>query len=314
MTQEASYVRASDALEDWKTDLLSGAPPTFHPVGEGFESIQIGPGLVTLIGGAPGAGKTALVMQWVFEALRLTPELNALVCNVEMTPSVLLDRQFARLADIDLTTIRHRRLDATHSAAIERGMSAMEDPSDRLAFLRPRFDLANVAAAADSFEAGLIVLDYIQRIGAPGEHGDRRGAVGATMDLLRQFADAGVAIIVVAALARQKDSKGRSSYSEGLGLASFRETSELEYGADDAFILVPADDENPPDDGSLLVTLKHLKSRHGETRDLALRFDRRRQRFAPSEPAGGAKAKNGKLQAKLRELWEGTPAQADDAS
>ena len=61
------------------------------------------------------------------------------------------------------------------------------------------------------------------------------------MDYLRQFADAGVAIVVVAALARSKDAKGRSSYTDGLSLASFRETSELEYGADDAFILAPAD-------------------------------------------------------------------------
>ena len=66
------------------------------------------------------------------------------------------------------------------------------------------------------------------------------------MGSLRQFADAGVAIIVVAALARSKDAKGRSSYNDGLSLASFRETSELEYGADDAFVLAPDDGEGLP--------------------------------------------------------------------
>jgi replicative DNA helicase len=40
-----------------------------------------------------------------------------------------------------------------------------------------------------------------------------------------------------------KDAKGWSSYGEGLSLASYRETSELEYGADDAFILAPDGDE-----------------------------------------------------------------------
>ncbi len=115
--------------------------------------------------------------------------------------------------------------------------------ADRLAFVRPPYDLANVARSADAFGADLLLLDYIQRIGAHGEHGDRRRAVDATMGSLRQFADAGVAIVVVAALARSKDAKGRSSYSDGLSLASFRETSELEYGADDAFILAPGEDE-----------------------------------------------------------------------
>jgi hypothetical protein len=61
------------------------------------------------------------------------------------------------------------------------------------------------------------------------------------MDYLWQFADAGTAFIVVAALARSKDANGRSSYSEGRSLASFCEMIELEYGCDDGFILAPAD-------------------------------------------------------------------------
>ena len=125
------------------------------------------------------------------------------------------------------------------------------------------------------------------------------------MGYLRQFADAGAAIIVIAALARSKDAKGRSSYSgEALSLASFRETSELEYGADDAFILAPDDDAEDEGDGIARVVLKHLKSRHGETRDLALRFDRRRQHFTPADPADTGPARDGRLQAALRAKWD----------
>ena len=90
------------------------------------------------------------------------------------------------------------------------------------------------------------------------------------MSYLRQFADAGTAIVVVAAVARSKDAKGRSSYGEGLSLASFRETSELEYGADDAFILASADDGEGQDGPTRRVVLRHLKSRdtarHGTSR------------------------------------------------
>ena len=95
------------------------------------------------------------------------------------------------------------------------------------------------------------------------------------MDYLRQFADAGVAVIVVAAVSRSKDSKGRSTYDgDALNLASFRESSELEFGADDAFILV-----KDPDDDDTGVILKHLKARHTEAKDIALIFDRPHQRF-----------------------------------
>ena len=274
---KARYLTGADAFHNWRDDVLSGKPPTFYPIGDGeLRRIEIGPGLVTLIGGAPGAGKTAFTMQAVIDALRLTPTLRAVVANIEMPPGVLLDRQLARLSGIDLTTIRYRRLTAEHAERIDAGLNTLDELAERLAFVRPPFDLSNVAAVADEFDAGLIVLDYIQRIQPPGEHGDKRGSVDATMSHLRGFADAGVAVVVLSAVGRTKDKAGRSSYSgEGLNLASFRESSELEFGADDAFILTPDDKA----EGN--VILRHLKSRNGECRDLHMRFDKPRQSFTP---------------------------------
>jgi replicative DNA helicase len=122
----------------------------------------------------------------------------------------------------------------------------------------------------------VILLDYIQRISPPGVQADQRGAVNATMNFLRQFADEGQAVIVISAVGRTRDANGRASYaSDGLNLASFRESSELEFGCDSAYILVP---EKSNERG---VILRHLKSRHGEIKDIALDFDRRIQRFSP---------------------------------
>ena len=309
ITQKANYTNAADVLAGWKDDVLCGTPPTLYPVGGGgLERIEVGPGLVNLIGGAPGSGKTGLAMQFVTDALRLTPGLRALVCNVEMPPAVLLDRQLARLSGVDLTTIRYRRLGAEHGERIAAAMVPLENLAERLCFVRAPFDLANVAASADAFFAGrpgLIVLDYIQRIRPPGQHADKRGQVGQVMDFLRQFADAGVAVIVVSAVGRTKDSRGRNTYGEGLNLASFRESSELEYGADSAFMLSP--DAEQDSDG---VTLKHLKDRHGERRDIALRFDRARQSFTMTD-AGLLAADKGKIGSALAALWQATSAAED---
>ena len=297
-------------LATWRDDVLTGNPPVLYPVGTGeLARIEIGPRLVTLMGGAPGAGKTAFTMQCAVDALRLTPTLRACVCNIEMPPTVLLDRQLARLSGVDLTTIRYRRLAAIHADRIDQAMNTLEPLADRLCFVRPPFDLANVAAAADAFDAGLLVLDYIQRIAPPGDHADRRGSVDATMNHLRQFADAGVAVVVVSAVGRTKDRSGRSSYDgDGLNLASFRESSELEFGADDAFILTP---DRKADD---VVILRHLKARHTEAKDLDLQFDGKLQRFTPLESTGSKPAKDaGKLQSALRALWDRTPAADDDA-
>jgi replicative DNA helicase len=308
--REAHFQPAADVFVGWRDDVLAGTPPVLYLAGIGdLAKIEIGPRLVTLIGGPPGAGKTAFVMQLVIDALRMTEDLRAVVCNVEMPPALLLDRQLARLSGIDLSTIRHRRLDASHAERIDQGLATLEPLCERLCFVRPPFDLANVAATADAFGAGLLLLDYIQRIAPPGEHGDKRGAVNATMAYIRQFADAGVAVVVISAVGRGRDSKGRSSYTEGLSLASFRESSELEFGADDAFILTPDEDG----DG---VTLRHLKSRHGEPKDIALRFEGKLQRFTPAADAGHSTgADKGKLQSALAALWRRTaPARDEEES
>jgi replicative DNA helicase len=303
---EAKYQTGTDALADWRDNVLSGTPPTLYPVGTGALSrLELGPGLVWLLGGAPGAGKTALAMQLLLDALRLTLDLRAIVCNVEMPPAVLLDRQLARLSGVDLTTIRRRRLDQSHAERIELALATLEPLAERLCFVRPPFDLENVAATADTFDADLLVLDYIQRIPPPGEHGDKRGSVNATMDFIRQFADAGIAVIVLSAIGRTRDRKGRSSYAgDGLNLASFRESSELEYGSDDAFLLTPDDDDGES------VTLRHLKSRHGAPEDIRLDFCRPLQRFTPHEETT-PRPDAARMRADLAALWNRTAAVGD---
>lgn len=308
MTTKPNYQTAADIFDGWRDGLLTGTPPVFYPIGEGpLSHIEVGPGIVNLFGGAPGSGKTAFTMQAVCDALRLTPGLRAIVCNVEMSPTALLDRTLARLAGVDLTAIRYRRLDTSHGTQLDAGLATLDGFADRLAFLGPPFTLDNVAAAADAFDAGLLLLDYAQRFEPPGVHPDKRNSVNRLMDFLRLFADSGLAVLVVAAVARTKDAKGRSSYDpDGLGLASFRESSELEFGCDSAFMLAPDKTD------AATVVLRCLKNRHGSTQDLPLHFDKRCQTFTPldaSDWTAATKAKpDGKLQAALRGLWAGTPA------
>jgi replicative DNA helicase len=280
---KTTYLPTADALASWRDDLFAGRRPTLYPVGEGeLARVEVGPGRVTLFGGPPGAGKTALVMQLVIDALRMTPTLRAVVCNVEMAPSVLLDRQLARLSGIDLNAIRMRQLGEEHAGRVGQGLATLEAVAPRLAFVEPPYTLENVAAAAEEFRADVMVLDYIQRILPTGRQADRRARIDAAMGFLRQFAARGLAVVAVAAVARTRDDKGRSGYhGPALGLGSFRESSELEFGADDAFMLTP----DPDDPGGAL--LKHLKARYSEPRDIALTFQRPLQRFAAPGGADG---------------------------
>ena len=120
-------------------------------------------------------------------------------------------------------------------------------------------------------------------------------------------------------MGRTRDKAGRSSYaSDGLSLASFRETSELEYGADDALILAPIDESDPT-----RVRLSHLKARHGRQVTQDLYFNRSVQSFtlidgpftsfAPELPRVTVPAADIRPTASeaLRRLWD-TSALADD--
>ena len=222
-----------------------------------------------------------------------------------MPPDVLLDRQLARLSGVPLDLIRYRRLNSIHAERIDLALSTIESFADRLCFVRPPFDLANVAATADEFaplatgDGLFIVLDYIQRIAPPGTQGDKRGSVDATMNYLRQFADAGAAVVVVSSVGRQKDSRGRTSYAgDSLNLASFKESGELEFGADDAFILAPS--AKLPG----IRELKHLKARHTDPHDIHLTFDGPTQSFVAVDH--DAEANRGGWSAALSDQWHQT--------
>ncbi|HLA85602.1 MAG TPA: hypothetical protein VJL29_12485 [Thermoguttaceae bacterium] len=88
-------------------------------------------------------------MQCVIDGLRLNASLRVVVCNVEMPPKVLLDRQLARLSGVDLTTIRYRQFRAEHATRIDQAIRTLEPLADRLAFVKPPFNLENIAATAD---------------------------------------------------------------------------------------------------------------------------------------------------------------------
>ena len=281
MTTKSAYTTALDLIGHWSAALHTGEAPKMYQIGAPeWHHVEIGPGLVMLLGGPPGTGKTALSMQVTVEALRFDQTIRALVCNVEMEPTALLDRQLARLSGIHLTTIRRREFGIEHTQRIAAGLVTIESFAGRLAFLQFPYDLANVAAAADAFQPQLLVLDYIQRIEPPGKYSNRKSAIDATMNFLRRFAKAGMAVLAISAVARSKDNHNRSGYDAAtLNMASFRESSELEYGADNAFLLIPGRKL-----GGQRFVLRHLKNRHGERKDLHLDFDGARQSFTPAPP------------------------------
>lgn len=290
-------IRGGDLFGDWSENFLTRTPPTVWDPGPPFGHIAISPGRIVLLGGAPGEGKTALSTQFILDATARNAGLRSLIANVEMSPERILERQLARISGVPLDRVIRRQFDALDLLRVKKGFEAIGSLVDRIAFVEAPFDLERIAGAADDFGAALIHIDYVQRIDLPGRHNGLREKMNVMVSKLREFAGAGVGILANAALTRSKDSAGRSTYDgKHLGMASFRESSELEYGCDDAFLLLRLPEDEPEGGGTTRrrVCLAHVKSRDGEPKSVELEFEGRFQRFtaahAPAAPAPSAAA------------------------
>jgi replicative DNA helicase len=270
-----AYTTGADLFGSWFADVERGEPPVRFKLAEPFAALDVRPGRLILFGGAPGGGKTAALVQVGIDLLRLNESARLLLANVEMAPALLVERIASRLSGVPLTAITDRALAAGQLARVRAALDALAPAAGRLAFLHAPFALEHVAAAGTAFGANVLVLDYIQRFTVGDGKGDKREQLETAATILRRFCDAGAAVLVASAVARQKH-KGGSTYC-GLNLASFRGSSELEYGADAAYLLVLGD--------AGAITLQCEKNRYGAVADILTRFDPTTQNFTPA-PAG----------------------------
>jgi replicative DNA helicase len=269
------YTTGADLFGSWFADAERAEPPVRFALPVPFAPLDIRPGRLILLGGAPGGGKTAALLQIGIDLLRQNEAARLLLGNVEMHPGLLVERIVSRLSGVPLTAIADRTLTADQLDRVRAAVAALNPIAGRLAFLHAPFALEHVAAAGTAFNANVLILDYIQRFTVGDSSKDRREQLETAATVLRRFCDAGAAVLVASAVARQKHAGG-SSY-KGLNLASFRGSSELEYGTDSAYLLVPGEGG--------IVTLQCEKNRYGAVADIPTAFDPTTQTFTPA-PAG----------------------------
>ena len=274
-----NFTTGADLFGAWLADVERGTPPVRFALESPFACLDVRPGRMILFGGAPGSGKTAALMQVAIDLLRLNPAARLLVANVEMSPTLLLERVASRLAAVPLTAIMNRTMTADELDRVRAAVASLGAVAGRLAFLNAPYSLEHVAAAGTAFEANVIVLDYIQRFAAGDGSKSQREQLEAAVSTLRTFCNAGAAVIVAAAVTRQKDAGG-SSY-KGLGLASFRGSSELEFGCDAAYVL-------DPDAGT--VNFRCEKDRFGAVEGVLTDFDAAVQTFTAAVELSGLDA------------------------
>jgi replicative DNA helicase len=269
------FTTGADLFGAWLADFECGEPSVRFELPEPFAALDVRPGRLLLFGGAPGTGKTAMLLQLAIDLLRLNESVRLLVANVEMAPQLLVDRIVARLSAVSLTAIADRILAPIQLERVRAAVNSLAPVAGRLAILNSPFALEHVAAAGTDFKANVLCLDYIQRFSVGDGSQDRREQLETAATVLRRCCEVGAAVLAASAVARQHHSGG-SSY-KGLNLASFRGSSELEYGTDAAYLLEP--------DETGGVTFRCEKNRYGPPADIVTKFDATTQTFAAA-PSG----------------------------
>lgn len=284
----AGRVILRDFLPELLDDVLSGdPPPEYHFDTKPWGTLALRPSQITGIGGAPNCGKTALLMKMVAGALLLDPKLRAVIACVEMDERILMERTLARLSGVYLGKILKRDRDSFFADRINAVRAQLESLADRLIFVQRSFTMLDVRAVCDEFQPHLVALDYLQRISPDSRLMETRQQVTHTMTAVRELADQGPAVLLAVALNRQASSRTQSraeATDDNVNdLAAFRDSSDVEYSLDDAYVLAKAPGNtvtlSEGDYRPKKLILRHVKSRNSLTMHIPLTFDGRVQEF-----------------------------------
>ena len=237
-----------------------------------FRGYEVGPGLLTLIGAPPGMGKTALQMQHAFEVAKTRPELRVVIANGEMTRETLLRRELTRRAGVSTRDMRHNpeSIGPQEWARLESHARELTSNLENIELICNcrKFDVLKKHLLKGP--PGFLVLDYIQLFGNTSEQA--RVAINGVIAGIKELTYEGWAVAAISATKRGKD--GDHDQKE-LSLSSFKESGELEFQADAAYILTRNGDYG---------TLKCVKNRNDEMTHLEFAVNLALMEFRQIEP------------------------------
>lgn len=221
-------------------DFEHGKPERFIPSGlKSLDSMILGAihGEMTLIAGNPGQGKTSLAMQWAVGTA--VNGIQTGVISLEMGRSALRNRLISGMTGLPMQMLRTREWAGPKQKAL--AVQAAEYLAQLPLYVDDRSGL-NAQQVYDTITSwgkqgiGLVVLDYIQRMGGEGE--SRVQQVGDAARAIKNAAkDADLPVIALSSLNRTGNS------SEKPKMSHMRDSGDLEFEGDTILMLhYPEDD------------------------------------------------------------------------
>lgn len=237
----------------------------------------IQPGRVIVLAARPSVGKTSLATQIL---LRVGEQGHpALMLSQEMSASELTFRAMANMCNVPLGRLANGRLHQDDwgllTLAAERGadLTVYVDDQPALTLLDIRAKARQVSRSAGGLD--LLVVDYLQ-LCSSSVGGDARSRHHQIEQISRGMKTLAKELNVCVLLLSQLNRASEAGEPE---LQHLKESGSIEEDADVVVLLHPMGNEP---DGSLLILAKVAKNRGGKRGRIALSFDGRTQRWAPS--------------------------------
>lgn len=255
-------------------------------------------GEMVVLAGRPGTGKTAAALQAVEHASAIG---GVLFVSLEMKASALVERDLARVAEVNLTNIGNASLDDLSWQKLARAVETL-DHAPVWVLDTPALTASRIAALvkrkigqmrARGQEVRMVVVDYLQLV--YGEATTRRGGGDTEAQLLGEVSKAltalakvtDTALLAVAQMNRNVENRGDTARPR---MSDLRGSGQIEQDA--AAILFTAKPEDPeiceqfPTWREIVIA----KARHGETGDVPCVWNGEQMRLLENtQRTGGAR-------------------------
>ena len=241
------------------------------PIPEFNSELYAEPGDFIIFGGRPSTGKSAFAVQC---AWHWAQRVKVGFFSFETSSEKLFDRQMSMIARISMSDIKRNTI---NDAGWQKVANLNQDiVSANLELIRAAgMSAADIRAMTVMKGYKLIIIDYLQLIQSTGEN--RTAQVTNISIALHTLAQSlGVTVVALSQLARQNPQGGE------LGMASLRESGQIEQDADIVMILKLANEKEPSGDRVLDVA----KNKEGTCPAIKLAFDGQYQTFRKAQRTG----------------------------
>ena len=223
------------------------------------------PGDLTTIAARTGNGKTAILISL---ALKMAKAGKRIVFFAgEMGPEQIVKRALANESGVNHFRIRTRKLDPAHLKELTISGEKMSKLPIHFSDI-PSPSLKDIRGLAESFNADVVMIDYLTRCNLP-KSDNYRLSVNAFMVGLKNFLrETNRYGILAAQIGRNIDKSDKAPY-----LSDIKESSSIEEESDQV-ILLYLDQIAKSDNGSVFLNAFIAKNRHGETGECRLIFNK----------------------------------------